>query len=101
MAKKKFTEIPDGTVAELEMTAEKREEQKIEEAVSEVEEAMDKPEEKMEPSEELPEYARQVFKLYPHEDELYIDKKGGVFPKGTQPAMVGSAILFKNPFINN
>lgn len=105
MAKKKIIESPDGSIIEPEVVKVDLEEKKIEEAVKEVEETMEKPDNRIDETavaiDKLPDYAQKAFKLYPDADELYIDSKGGVFPKGTQPALVGSAILFKNPNINN
>ena len=63
-----------------------------------VEKPVDAISEKTVKIEELPDYAKRVLQLYPDEPELYISKKGGVFSKNTQPALRGSAILFKNPY---
>lgn len=50
---------------------------------------------------EIPEFVRRILKIYSNYDELYIDAKGGVYTKGTQPSAVGSAILYKNPYFNS
>ena len=52
---------------------------------------------KVSPS-QLPECVNKLLKCYPDYSELYIDSKGGVYPKGTQPNLVNDAILYQNPY---
>ncbi|NDV63952.1 hypothetical protein [Bacteroides sp. 224] len=47
---------------------------------------------------EIPDIAKAILQQYPNEKELYVDNWGGAFAKGTQPALVKNAILYKNPF---
>ncbi|MDR1090961.1 MAG: hypothetical protein LBL79_07780 [Prevotella sp.] len=47
---------------------------------------------------ELPEMAKKILQQYSNEKELYIDGQGGVFAKGTHPALIEHAILYKNPY---
>lgn len=98
--KKTATKAPEQEVI-------KKEEKKVEAPVkvekSEVkkESKVEKPEvisEKTVAIEEIPDYAKKILKLYDSEPELYISKKGGVFPVNTEPSLRGSAILFKNPY---
>lgn len=49
-------------------------------------------------SEEIPADVLKVLQCFPNEDELYINKFGGVFTKDTEPSVVAGAILYKNPY---
>lgn len=52
-------------------------------------------------SQEVAEPSEQVKKLlrcYSNYAALYVDSKGGVYPEGTQPNLVGDAILYQNPY---
>ncbi len=114
MARKKNTEEQ---VAEQEATVESvnlegTEEQVAEEAVATEETVVEEPEktetkktkkEKADAgakaqSEEIPADVLKVLQCFPNEDELYINKFGGVFTKDTEPSVVAGAILYKNPY---
>lgn len=47
---------------------------------------------------DIPDAVDKLLKCYPNYSALYIDSKGGVFPKGTQPNLVKDAILYQNPY---
>lgn len=47
---------------------------------------------------EIPEYVQKILASYPNYPCLYIDVKGGVYPKHTQPNLVSDAILYQNPY---
>jgi hypothetical protein len=49
---------------------------------------------------EIPAHVDKILKIYPNYAELYVDAKGGVFPKGTKPNLVANAILYQNPYYN-
>lgn len=49
-------------------------------------------------SEDIPEDVKAVLKCFPDEEELYVSKFGGTFPKNSEPFVRGNAILYKNPF---
>jgi hypothetical protein len=49
---------------------------------------------------ELPDMVKKILKQFSNEKELHIDRQGGVFTKGTQPALVRNAILYQNPYYN-
>lgn len=49
-------------------------------------------------SEDIPEDVKSVLKCFPDEEELYVSKFGGTFPKDSEPFVRGNAILYKNPF---
>lgn len=49
-----------------------------------------------EPDEDI----KKVLKSFPAYEYLYVNKQGGVFSPDTKPALVGGAILYKNPFYN-
>lgn len=49
-------------------------------------------------SEDIPEDVKAVLKCFPNEEELYVSKFGGTFPKDSEPFVRGNAILYKNPF---
>lgn len=49
-------------------------------------------------SENIPEDVKAVLKCFPDEEELYVSKFGGTFPKNSEPFVRGNAILYKNPF---
>ena len=49
-------------------------------------------------SENIPEDVIAVLKCFPDEEELYVSKYGGTFPKDSEPFVRGNAILYKNPF---
>lgn len=49
-------------------------------------------------SENIPEDVKVVLKCFPNEEELYVSKFGGTFPKDSEPFVRGNAILYKNPF---
>ena len=51
-------------------------------------------------SNEIPDEVKKILQQYKNEKELYVDRSGGVFVKGTKPALVKNAILYKNPFYN-
>ena len=50
------------------------------------------------PSTPVPEPTRQLLQKFPNYQELYIDSKGGVYTKDTQPNLVTEAILYQNPY---
>lgn len=47
-----------------------------------------------EPSERI----KKLLRCYFNYAALYVDSKGGVYPEGTQPNLVGDAILYQNPY---
>lgn len=47
-----------------------------------------------EPSEQI----KKLLRCYSNYAALYVDSKGGVYPEGTQPNLVGDAILYQNPY---
>lgn len=49
-------------------------------------------------AEDIPEDVKSILKCFPNEEELYVSKFGGVFPKDSEPLARGNAILYKNPF---
>lgn len=49
-------------------------------------------------SKDIPSDVLKVLECFPNEDELYINKFGGVFTKDTEPSVVAGAILYKNPY---
>lgn len=49
-------------------------------------------------SEDIPEDVKAILKCFPNEEELYVSKYGGTFPKGSEPFVRGNAILYRNPF---
>lgn len=49
-------------------------------------------------SEDIPDDVKAVLKCFPNEEELYVSKFGGTFPKDSEPFVRGNAILYKNPF---
>ena len=49
-------------------------------------------------SEEIPEDVKAILKCFPNEEELYVSKYGGTFPKDSEPFVRGNAILYRNPF---
>lgn len=49
-------------------------------------------------SEDIPEDVKAILKCFPNEEELYVSKYGGTFPKDSEPFVRGNAILYKNPF---
>lgn len=48
----------------------------------------------VEPSEQI----KKLLRCYSNYAALYVDSKGGVYPEGTQPNLVGDAILYQNPY---
>lgn len=48
----------------------------------------------VEPSEQI----KKLLRCYSNYAALYVDTKGGVYPEGTQPNLVGDAILYQNPY---
>lgn len=50
------------------------------------------------PEVEIPNNVKKLLALYPNYEALYINAKGGVFPKNTQPSLVKDAILYQNPY---
>lgn len=48
----------------------------------------------VEPSEQI----KKLLRCYFNYAALYVDSKGGVYPEGTQPNLVGDAILYQNPY---
>lgn len=46
----------------------------------------------------IPEYVQKILASYPNYPCLYIDAKGGVYPKHTQPNLISGAILYQNPY---
>lgn len=48
----------------------------------------------VEPSEQI----KKLLRCYFNYAVLYVDSKGGVYPEGTQPNLVGDAILYQNPY---
>lgn len=50
------------------------------------------------PAEVLPSYTARLLSIWPEYQELYIDDKGGVFTKDTQPNIIKEAILYQNPY---
>jgi hypothetical protein len=50
------------------------------------------------PSTPVPEPTRLLLQKFPNYQELYIDAKGGVYTKDTQPNLVTEAILYQNPY---
>ncbi len=121
MARKKTTEEQ---IAEQEATAENPILEGTEEQVSEEEtptEQVETPEEEPAPEpekketkktsrkekvdagiaaqqKEIPNDVLKVLKCFPKEEELYVNKYGGVFAKDTEPSAVAGAILYKNPY---
>lgn len=49
-------------------------------------------------SKDIPSDVLKVLECFPNEDELYINKFGGVFTKDTEPSVIAGAILYKNPY---
>lgn len=49
---------------------------------------------------EIPSEVKNVLRRFPLEQELYVDKCGGVYSKDTQQNLIKNAILYKNPFYN-
>lgn len=49
---------------------------------------------------EIPANVKKVLACYPGYKELYVDRFGGVFPKGVQQNLVEGAILYQNPYFN-
>lgn len=49
-------------------------------------------------SEDIPEDVKAILKCFPNEEELYVSKYGGTFPKDSEPFVRGNAILYRNPF---
>lgn len=49
-------------------------------------------------SKEIPADVQKVLKCFPKEEELYVNRFGGVFTKDTEPSAVAGAILYKNPY---
>jgi len=47
---------------------------------------------------EIPDTVDKLLKSYPSYSALYIDSRGGVYPKDTQPNLVKDAILYQNPY---
>lgn len=104
MAKKKIIEAPDMAVIQPEMENEVQghivEENPM--ADNKVKDApLNEIDEVTVAVAELPDHVRRAFELYPEAEELYVDTKGGVFTKDTNLKLVGSAILYKNPYKNN
>lgn len=50
---------------------------------------------------EIPIDVLKVLQCFPTEEELYVNKHGGVFSKGTEHSAVAGAILYKNPYYNS
>ncbi len=50
---------------------------------------------------EIPEYAKDLLKVFNRYPELYISKDGGVYVPGTKLPANKGAILYKNPFYNS
>ena len=48
--------------------------------------------------EEIPTWIDKILKSFKNFDELYINKNGGVFTKGSPKNLVASATLYKNPY---
>lgn len=46
----------------------------------------------------IPQFADKILSSYPNYEYLYIDSKGGVYPKGAQHNLVVDAILYQNPY---
>lgn len=49
-------------------------------------------------SEDIPEDVKAILKCFPNEEELYVSKYGGTFPKDSEPFVRDNAILYRNPF---
>ncbi len=118
MARRKNTETPEevqaqevGQVAEQaasdittqsEETATEKPDQTIEEPTKTTEEPTDTTNHQSDTapdiSVEIPEYVQKILASYPNYPCLYIDTKGGVYPKHTQPNLVSGAILYQNPY---
>lgn len=47
---------------------------------------------------EIPEFVKKLLQKYPNYSALYVDTKGGVFTKDTQPNLIKDAILYQNPY---
>jgi len=47
---------------------------------------------------EIPDAVKKLLALYPNHSALYVNAKGGVFPKNAQPSLVKDAILYQNPY---
>lgn len=47
---------------------------------------------------EIPAAVKKLLALYPGYPALYVNAKGGVFPKNAQPSLVKDAILYQNPY---
>ena len=60
----------------------------------------DKPATKKKTESEISDEAKAILSQYPNEQELYVDRWGGAFTKGTQPKLIKDAILYKNPYYN-
>lgn len=119
MARRKNTEAPDTTqVQEVVQVAEQATPevttQTDEAAAQEPAQIVEEPTQKIEKpidntmvnqanadssaSVEIPEYVQKILASYPNYPCLYIDTKGGVYPKHTQPNLVSGAILYQNPY---
>lgn len=47
---------------------------------------------------EISDAVKKLLALYPDHSALYVNAKGGVFPKNAQPSLVKDAILYQNPY---
>ena len=47
---------------------------------------------------DIPDFAKNLLKLYDDCEELYVSPSGSVFTPDTKPAIRGNAILYKNPY---
>lgn len=65
-------------------------------SVNEVE--MPEKTEKAKEANEIPEYAKEILKIFSNYPELMITARGGVYVPGAKPHNVGVAILYKNPY---
>ena len=118
MARRKNTEAPDTTqVQEVVQVAEQATPevttQTDEAAAQEPAQIVEEPTQKIEKpidtmvnqvnadssaSVEIPEYVQKILASYPNYPCLYIDTKGGIYPKHTQPNLVSGSILYQNPY---
>lgn len=75
----------------------------VENNVPEVKESDAKNSEKAPVSKEkkIPEAAKRILKVFSNHEKLYVSADGRVYTADSKPAVVGNAILYKNPYFNN
>ena len=116
MAKKKATEVAEEAASKIEpatapseeVTETNNEATEVAEEAAPVEVANPEPAKtEPEPVEEakptadastMPAQVVDYFKRHPEVDAVYIDKLGGMFPKGTPKVFVKDAALYQNPY---